>query len=121
MRAYVVQRKLPKTAPPARPLSNGIRWFLPRGHSCRTGVKCSNPNDGLGTGTGFTFDNAAEAFSGEDAVTTNCARGLAGTASRRCVWVDPHTPTGTWANPINNCQRTASNQLAERRAVYCAG
>jgi len=73
------------------------------------GATCTNPNQGLSSASGFAFDVSDVVSAGEDAVTTNCAPGLAGSATRRCVWSGPNSQFGTWATPISNCERASSN------------
>jgi hypothetical protein len=58
--------------------------------------------------TGFFFDATATTLAGQIAVTTTCAPGLIGNATRLCVWNGPRSATGVWAAPVNNCQRTAA-------------
>jgi len=55
---------------------------------------------------GFFFDASQVVLAGDDAVTTTCAPGLAGNATRRCIWNGPNSASGVWADPINNCVRT---------------
>jgi hypothetical protein len=67
---------------------------------------------------GFFFDATEVVLSGQNAVTTTCAVGLVGSASRLCVWNGPSSPTGTFANPINNCVPVVCPTLSALNATF---
>jgi hypothetical protein len=54
---------------------------------------------------GFFFDASEVILSGSNATTTTCPFGLAGFATRACVWAGPTSQFGVWAAPVSNCQR----------------
>ena len=56
--------------------------------------------------SGYFFDATEVVLAGANATTTTCAFGLAGYATRLCVWNGPNSQYGVWAAPASYCQRT---------------
>jgi hypothetical protein len=71
------------------------------GENVHLGATCTN-----NVASGFFFDPTEVVLAGTNATTTSCPPGLAGTATRLCVWNGPNSASGVWASPISNCQRT---------------
>jgi hypothetical protein len=69
-----------------------------------SGTSCQPATCTGNVATGFFFDATATTLAGQIAVTTTCAPGLIGNATRLCVWNGPRSATGVWAAPVNNCQ-----------------
>jgi hypothetical protein len=66
-----------------------------------TAATCTN-----NVATGFFFDATEVVEAGANATTTTCAPGLAGYATRACVWNGATSASGVWAAPVSFCQRT---------------
>ena len=81
--------------------------FVDGGRSPHAGATCTG-----NVATGYFFDATEVVLAGNNATTTTCPPGLAGTATRMCVWNGPGSSSGVWANPISNCQRTVSRNPA---------
>jgi len=67
------------------------------------GFSCSRATCTNNVVPGYFFDASEVVNAGEDAVTATCPPGLAGNATRRCLWNGPLSESGVWADPINNC------------------
>jgi len=55
---------------------------------------------------GYYFDATVTTYASAIATTYTCAPGLAGYATRRCLWNGPTSAAGVWENPISYCERT---------------
>ena len=85
------------THPPARPSLS----HRPQSHTRATAVVCIG-----NVASGYFFDATEVVPAGANATTTTCAFGLAGYATRLCVWNGPNSQYGVWAAPTSYCQRT---------------
>ena len=73
----------------------------PQSHARATAVVCIG-----NVASGYFFDATEVVPAGANATTTTCAFGLAGYATRLCVWNGPNSQYGVWAAPTSYCQRT---------------
>ena len=113
LRAYAIYVHAKRCRAPHEPRARGSRGRSsphaprptappPPAHG-RAGVTCTG-----NVVPGYYFDASQVIAAGTSAVTTTCALGLAGNATRTCVWNGPTSPYGVWADPVSNCLRTCA-------------
>jgi hypothetical protein len=88
--------------------------FFGNGFSCAPATCTGN------VATGFFFDASEVIQAGQNATTASCAPGLAGTATRRCLWNGPTSASGVWAEPFNNCKPVTCPVLNAFNATFAS-
>ena len=84
-----------------RPTSGGLVTRAPL-----LAVVCTN-----NVAPGYYFDASEVIPSGQNATTTTCPFGLAGYATRACLWNGPTSQYGVWAAPASFCLRTGVSRI----------
>jgi hypothetical protein len=89
----------------------GVNYYG-NGFDCRPAT-CTN-----NVATGFFFDATEVVEAGANATTTTCAPGLAGYATRACVWNGATSASGVWAAPVSFCQPVQCLPLSAYNATF---